>query len=107
MHQVEEPAGSPVARASAVMISTPLSPRLAANRLPWRRAPGRLQADDPARWCDSPGQQVQDPARPAAEVDRSLSGPQAHPVQQCRAVGGQFLGLALQPGALPGLLSSA
>ena len=45
-----------------------------------------------SRWCDPPGQHVQDPARPAAEIDRTLAWQQADPVQQRRAVAGQGRG---------------
>jgi hypothetical protein len=82
------------------MISTPAEPACGGElgrRGGMRRV--RVQADDPAPRGDPLGQHVQDPARPAAEIDRTLAWQQADPVQQRRAVGGQFLRLALQPGA--------
>ena len=60
----------------------------------------RVQADDAACRGHVPGQQVQNPARAAAKIDRGLPWPQANPVQQIGAVGGQLVSLALQPGAL-------
>jgi len=59
-----------------------------------------VQADNPACRCDPLGQQVQDAARAAAQIDHGLSRLQANPVQQVSAVGGQFVSLTLQPGAL-------
>ncbi len=59
-----------------------------------------VQADNPASRCDPLGQQVQDAARAAAQIDHGLSRLQANPVQQVSAVGGQFVSLTLQPGAL-------
>ena len=45
-----------------------------------------VQADDMACRAYPLGQQIQDPARPAAQVDRLPSLSDANPVQQQRAV---------------------
>jgi hypothetical protein len=83
------------------MISTPLSPRSGGEL---RRHGGmrrvRVEAGHPARRGDPLGQQVQDPARTTAEIDRALPRPQTYPVQKRRPVSGQFLSLTLQPGTL-------
>ena len=60
----------------------------------------RVQAHNPASRRDPPRQQVQNAARAAAQIDHGLSWPQANPVQQIPAVGGQLVSLTLQPGAL-------
>ncbi len=64
-----------------------------------------VQADDLAAGHDPAGQQVQDPARAAAQGGRALPRPQAHPVQQRLAVRRQLVGLLPQPRGLPRVLA--
>jgi hypothetical protein len=56
-----------------------------------------VQADDPACRANPIGQQIQDPAGPAAQVDRPPSLGDPNPVQQQRAVVPQLRGLAPKP----------
>ena len=71
----------------------------------WHRAL-RIKPDDPAVRPDRLGQEIEDSSRPAAEVDRGLTGPQAElakPAEQGAGFRLQFLRLALQPGGLIGV----
>jgi hypothetical protein len=55
-----------------------------------------VNADDPPAWRHPVRQQPDDPARAAAEIDRTVAGPQANPIEQGCAVGRQLVGLTLQ-----------
>jgi hypothetical protein len=46
------------------------------------------------------GQQIDDPARSAAKIDRAVAWPQAYAVEQSGALGRELLSLTLQAGAL-------
>ena len=94
-----EPAGSPVCRASAAMTSTLARPRLGGELGGHGRVPRvGVHAGHPASRRHPLGQQLEDAARPAAQVDRALPGPQADPVQQRGAVA--------RPGPVPGVAAA-
>jgi hypothetical protein len=59
-----------------------------------------VETDDPPAWRDPFGQQLDDAARSAAEVDRAATGTQVNPIQQIRAVRCQLVSLTLQASAL-------
>ena len=59
-----------------------------------------VQADDAPVRADGGGEQLEDPAGAAAEVDRVLPWPHADPLEQGNGLRAQLLGLAAQPGAL-------
>jgi hypothetical protein len=56
-----------------------------------------IQPNDPARRTDPVGQQIQDPAGPAAQVDDPPALGDPNPVQQQLAVTAQLAGLTLEP----------
>lgn len=59
-----------------------------------------VKPDNPPTRRHPLGQQIDDPARSAAEIDCAVARPQAHAVEQNRAIGRELLSLTLQAGAL-------
>ena len=45
-----------------------------------------VKADDPSPGRDPLGQEIENPARSAAEIERAVAGPQSNPVKQQTAV---------------------
>ncbi len=84
-------------------------PALGAVGPPGLRHAGRIevQAGDPPGRADSVEQQVQDPFRPAAKVDRAAARGDPDPVQQRLAVLPQLGGLVPQPVLLGRAVPSA
>lgn len=54
-----------------------------------------VKPDDPPARRDPLGQQIDDPARSAAKIDRAVAGSYAYPVEQYGAIGRELLRLTL------------
>src|SRR5262245_20626418 len=59
-----------------------------------------IDSHDASARRDPVGQELDDSARTAAQIDRASSRPQVDPVEEFGAVRTELIGLALQPGAL-------
>jgi hypothetical protein len=53
-----------------------------------------VESDDAPPGCDAVAQELEDPARAAAEIDSTLARLQAHAIEQGGAEGAKLVGLA-------------
>jgi hypothetical protein len=87
MNQIErarlKPGVSRVAAHDLDLAQTPARDKLRSHRHVRRIG---VKPDDPPRRRDPLGQQIDNPARPAAKIDRAVTGAQANPVKQHRTV---------------------
>ena len=105
VHQVEGPArqaGAPGVGGQHLDVAQPALARR--TRLAMATCAGvGVQPDHAPARRDGGRQQVEDPARAAAEIDRAVPGPQPELASSSALSRAQLVGLAAQPGALGGV----